>query len=131
MKQLFISGLLVAALMFAGCGAQTSAEESSQTREVYAMDTVMTLEAYGQNADAALDEAVRDRAAGCTLVDRFKRRRDRAAECGKKDHSLCGHAGAFDARKGNLRGNRRTFFNDDRAADGSLGIYERRLSRAG
>lgn len=58
MKQLFIGGLLVAALMLAGCGAQTSAEESSQTREVYAMDTVMTLEAYGQNADAALDEAV-------------------------------------------------------------------------
>lgn len=58
MKRLFIGGLLVAALMLAGCGAQTSAEESSQTREVYAMDTVMTLEAYGQNAGAALDEAV-------------------------------------------------------------------------
>ena len=58
MKRLFIGGLLVAALMLAGCGAQTSAEESSQSREVYAMDTVMTLEAYGQNADAALDEAV-------------------------------------------------------------------------
>ena len=58
MKRLFIGGLLVAALMLAGCGAQTSAEESSQTREVYAMDTVMTLKAYGQNADAALDEAV-------------------------------------------------------------------------
>lgn len=58
MKRLFIGGLLVAALMLAGCSAQTSAEESSQTREVYAMDTVMTLEAYGQNADAALDEAV-------------------------------------------------------------------------
>lgn len=58
MKQLFIGGLLVAALMLAGCGAQTSAEESSQTREMYAMDTVMTLEAYGQNADAALDAAV-------------------------------------------------------------------------
>lgn len=58
MKRLFIGGLLVAALMLAGCSAQTSAEESSQTREVYAMDTVMTLEAYGQNADAALDAAV-------------------------------------------------------------------------
>ena len=58
MKRLFISGLLVAALMLAGCGVQTSAEGPSQTREVYAMDTVMTLEAYGQNADAALDEAV-------------------------------------------------------------------------
>lgn len=58
MKRLFIGGLLVAALMLAGCSAQTSAEESSQTREVYAMDTVMTLEAYGQNAGAALDEAV-------------------------------------------------------------------------
>lgn len=58
MKRLFIGALLAAALMLAGCGAQTSAEESSQTREVYAMDTVMTLEAYGQNADAALDEAV-------------------------------------------------------------------------
>lgn len=58
MKRLFIGGLLVAALMLAGCGAQTSAEESSQSREVYAMDTVMTLEAYGQNAGAALDEAV-------------------------------------------------------------------------
>lgn len=58
MKRLFIGGLLVAALMLAGCGAQTSAEEPSQTREVYAMDTVMTLEACGQNADAALDEAV-------------------------------------------------------------------------
>lgn len=58
MKQLFIGGLLVAALMLAGCSAQTSAEEPSQSREVYAMDTVMTLEAYGQNADAALDEAV-------------------------------------------------------------------------
>ena len=58
MKRLFIGALLAAALMLAGCGAQTSAEESSQTREVYAMDTVMTLEACGQNADAALDEAV-------------------------------------------------------------------------
>lgn len=58
MKRLFIGGLLVAALMLAGCSAQTSAEESSQSCEVYAMDTVMTLEAYGQNADAALDEAV-------------------------------------------------------------------------
>lgn len=58
MKRLFIGGLLVVALMLAGCGAQTSAKEPSQTREVYAMDTVMTLEAYGQNADAALDEAV-------------------------------------------------------------------------
>ncbi|MEE0206503.1 MAG: FAD:protein FMN transferase [Peptococcaceae bacterium] len=58
MKRLFIGGLLVAALMLAGCSAQTSAEEPSQSREVYAMDTVMTLEAYGQNADAALDEAV-------------------------------------------------------------------------
>ena len=58
MKRLFISGLLVAALMLAGCGVQTSAEGPSQTREVYAMDTVMTLEACGQNADAALDEAV-------------------------------------------------------------------------
>lgn len=58
MKRLFIGGLLVAALMLAGCGAQTSAEEPSQSREVYAMDTVMTLEAYGQNADAALDAAV-------------------------------------------------------------------------
>lgn len=58
MKRLFIGGLLVAALMLAGCGAQTSTEESSQSREVYAMDTVMTLEAYGQNADAALDAAV-------------------------------------------------------------------------
>lgn len=57
MKRLFIGGLLVAALMLAGCSAQTSAEGPSQTREVYAMDTVMTLEAYGQNADAALDEA--------------------------------------------------------------------------
>lgn len=58
MKRLFIGALLAAALMLAGCGAQTSAEEPSQSREVYAMDTVMTLEAYGQNADAALDEAV-------------------------------------------------------------------------
>lgn len=58
MKRLFIGGLLVAALMLAGCGAQTSAEEPSQSREVYAMDTVMTLEACGQNADAALDAAV-------------------------------------------------------------------------
>lgn len=58
MQRLFIGGLLVAALVLAGCGAQTFAEESSQTREVYAMDTVMTLEAYGQNADAALDEAI-------------------------------------------------------------------------
>ena len=58
MKRLFIGGLLVAALMLAGCGAQTSAEESSQSREVYAMDTVDDAGAYGQNADAALDEAV-------------------------------------------------------------------------
>lgn len=58
MKRLFIGGLLVAALMLAGCSAQTSAEEPSQSRKVYAMDTVMTLEAYGQNADAALDAAV-------------------------------------------------------------------------
>lgn len=132
MKRLFIGGLLVAALILAGCGAQTSAEEPSQSREVYAMDTVMTLEAYGQNAGAALDEAVAE-------IERLDALWSIASSDGeiaqlnanKQITASEDTLTLLSSREGDLRGDGRTFFNDDRAADGSLGIYERRLSRAG
>ena len=54
-RQLAALLLTIFALSLTACG-ETAAE--SETRTVYAMDTVMTLEAYGQNADASLDEAV-------------------------------------------------------------------------
>ena len=43
---------LCMALSLAACG-----ENRKVTREIYAMDTVMTLTAYGSNADAGLDAA--------------------------------------------------------------------------
>lgn len=73
MKKTLIAATLTATLLFAGCGTQNTDETNvssvtaqenvetnnttSQSRELYAMDTVMTLEAYGANAEAALDAA--------------------------------------------------------------------------
>lgn len=54
-------GCILAALLLSGCGANgtppASAEAESQSRELYAMDTVMTLTAYGPQADTALNAA--------------------------------------------------------------------------
>lgn len=73
MKKTLIAAALTTTLLFAGCGTQNTDETNvssvtaqenvetndttSQSRELYAMDTVMTLEAYGANAEAALDAA--------------------------------------------------------------------------
>lgn len=52
-------GCILAALLLSGCGASgtASAEAEAQSRELYAMDTVMTLTAYGPQADTALNAA--------------------------------------------------------------------------
>jgi len=56
MKTGRITAVILAALLFFGlCGCQSA---QPQTRTVYAMDTVITLTAYGTNASAALDAAV-------------------------------------------------------------------------
>lgn len=55
MKKHLAALLLILALPLAACGA-----ERSETRTVYAMDTVMNLTVYGRNTAAALDEAERE-----------------------------------------------------------------------
>ena len=55
MKKVVFALLLIAGLLLAGCGAR--ADAAAHTRTVLAMDTVMTLTAYGENADAALAAA--------------------------------------------------------------------------
>lgn len=69
MKKPLIAATLSLALVLTGCSSQQEAETpsassaqsesgaASESRELYAMDTVMTLEAYGDNAAAALDAA--------------------------------------------------------------------------
>lgn len=65
MKKILIGCVLTAGLLLSGCGTEavpssSSAETdapSSQSQELYAMDTVMTLTAYGPQAETALDDA--------------------------------------------------------------------------
>lgn len=61
MKRTLIGCILAAALLLGGCGADgttsASAEAEAQSRELFAMDTVMTLTAYGPQADTALAAA--------------------------------------------------------------------------
>lgn len=72
MKHRFCCGILAALLLLSGCSAadetptsvaeETAADTNethaaSQSTELFAMDTVMTLEAYGANASTALDAA--------------------------------------------------------------------------
>lgn len=51
-----------AAILLTGCGKGSSSSgsgsESSSNRDIFAMDTFMSLKAYGDNADEALDDAV-------------------------------------------------------------------------
>ena len=55
---LCLAFLMTAALLLAGCsGQEKKADEEPMSREVYAMDTYMTLSAYGDNAEKALDES--------------------------------------------------------------------------
>ena len=54
MKRIF--GIFMCLFLLSGCGAAGEAEAS--TRYLTAMDTVMSLTAYGPNRDRALDEAV-------------------------------------------------------------------------
>lgn len=72
--KLWITGALAVCLMFTGCQAdsvKTQQEQSSEeggeytgksseepvSREIFAMDTYMTVTAYGENAEKAVDEA--------------------------------------------------------------------------
>lgn len=65
MKKILIGCVLAAALLLGGCGtdavpSSSSSEtdaQSSQSQELYAMDTVMTLTAYGPQAKKALNDA--------------------------------------------------------------------------
>lgn len=65
MKKILIGCVLAAGLLLGGCGtdavpSSSSAETdapSSQSQELYAMDTVMTLTAYGPQAKKALNDA--------------------------------------------------------------------------
>ena len=61
----FVSFMIFAVLTFTSCGAQESSstdkkatDSDSSVRDVFAMDTFMTLKAYGDNADIGLDAAV-------------------------------------------------------------------------
>lgn len=58
MKKFVLAAALLTALLFSGCATNAENETTAHTREVFAMDTVMTLQAYGDHAEAALDEAV-------------------------------------------------------------------------
>lgn len=65
MKKILIGCVLAAGLLLGGCGtdavpSSSSSEtdaQSSQSQELYAMDTVMTLTAYGPQAKKALNDA--------------------------------------------------------------------------
>ena len=54
MKRIF--GIFLCLFLLSGCGA--AGDAAASTRYLTAMDTVMTLTAYGQNRDQALEEAV-------------------------------------------------------------------------
>lgn len=54
-RALGAAALCLSAALLCGCAAQRA-----QTREVFAMDTVMTLTVYGRGAEQALDEAQRE-----------------------------------------------------------------------
>ena len=57
MKRRLAALLMIFALFLTACG-EKSAE--SETRTVYAMDTVMNLTVYGENAAAALESAEKE-----------------------------------------------------------------------
>ncbi|MCD8046237.1 MAG: FAD:protein FMN transferase [Clostridiales bacterium] len=62
-KRKIIAGLLCGAVFgtgLAGCGsaARSGAEDESCTEEFFAMDTYMTLTAYGENAEAAVEAGI-------------------------------------------------------------------------
>lgn len=57
----FLAPVFCAVLLVSGCGkSSVSAGEESQNRTIYAMDTVMTLTAYGPHASQGLEEAARE-----------------------------------------------------------------------
>ena len=72
MRKDWIAGALAACLLLTGCGAgaetandtETSAGSSAQTnteepvsKEIFSMDTYMTVTAYGENGQKAVDAA--------------------------------------------------------------------------
>ncbi len=57
--------IMIAAMALSGCGKSasvitTNSEDNSSTQEVFAMDTYMTVTAYGDDSDAAVEEAVEE-----------------------------------------------------------------------
>ena len=56
MRKRHLAALCLAALCLTGCGADSSASQA-QTADLFAMDTYMTLKAYGAHADTALEAA--------------------------------------------------------------------------
>ena len=91
-RQLAALLLTIFALSLTACG-ETAAE--SETRTVYAMDTVMNLTVYGENAAAALesaekelhtlDEAVLSRTAGGSELYALNASNGETVECGADD----------------------------------------------
>ncbi|MCD7777811.1 MAG: FAD:protein FMN transferase [Clostridiales bacterium] len=60
MKHKLTTAFLITALLFSGCssGEKTTAEEQHEATEtIFAMDTTMTITAYGENAEDAVDAA--------------------------------------------------------------------------
>lgn len=60
MKKIFPALILTLSLLLSGCGAASSTDtldDTPQSTELYAMDTVMTLTAYGEHAQEGLDAA--------------------------------------------------------------------------
>ena len=55
MKRRYIAGILAAALLLCGCGQEDTKEPVSI--QVFAMDTYMTLTAYGKHAEKAVERA--------------------------------------------------------------------------
>ena len=72
-KKIILMFLLVLGMTFSGCSKasdkvenasreemETTVEEAPVSQEIFAMDTYMTVTAYGENAQAAVDESIKE-----------------------------------------------------------------------
>lgn len=58
MKRLFL--MIICAAVLSSCASNIRQSDAESSKTVYAMDTVMTLKAYGSNAENALNEAEKE-----------------------------------------------------------------------
>lgn len=59
-KKIISLGLVFSLICLCFSGCEENLDEKHATREVFAMDTYMTLEAYGENSEEALDKVVEE-----------------------------------------------------------------------